>query len=191
MNNEHFFCFKAGCLWIALSVSLFLLLLAAACFWGVHLSKEDSGGASCGGTCAVSLEPASVDTVYVPKPADTVYVPVPQTVDTAKIISDYYLQKIYRDTLHLAVSTAAGRDSVRAIVTDTIWQNGIAGRRVSFTFYPKRLVRDHSVGVLSTFGYRNLAVMAEYRYRMMKMYAGYNFIDHAPVAGVGFQLFNW
>lgn len=189
MNNEHFF--KAGFFWIALSVSLFLLLLAAACFWGVHLSKDGSGGASWGGTRAVSLVSASVDTVYVPRPADTVRVPVPQTVDTAKIISDYYLQKIYRDTLLLAVSTAAGRDSVRAILTDTIWQNGIAGRQVNFTFYPKRLVRDHSVGVLSTFGYRNLAVMAEYRYRMMKMYAGYNFIDHAPVAGVGVQLFNW
>ena len=95
----------------------------------------------------MSLEPASVDTVYVPKPTDTVYVPMPQTVDTAKIISDYYLQKIYRDTLHLAVSTAAGRDSVRAIVTDTIWQNGIAGRRVSFTFYPKRRTTGKSVWI--------------------------------------------
>lgn len=166
------------------------IVLAVSFFLG-RCSSGSRGGEVLHGGTTVTVPPVSVDTVYVPQPCDTVFVPVPGRVDTSRVINDYYLQKIYRDTVFVAVNTGAGRDSARAIVTDTIYQNGIAGREVNFTFYPKRLVRDNSVGLLSTFGYHNLTIMAEYRYRMMKMYVGYNLIDHAPVAGVGFQIFSW
>lgn len=167
-----------------------VLLLAAAFFLGRCSGKNRGGEVLRKGT-SISLKPVTADTIYLPQPRDTIYVPIPQKVDTSRVIDDYYLQKIYRDTVFVAVATGAGKDSAQAVIIDTVWQNGIAGRRMNFTFYPKRLVRENSLGLLSTFGYRNLTIMAEYRYRMMKMYAGYNMIDHAPVAGVGFQLFNW
>ena len=188
-NHSYVFSFK-GCFRNIVFGFTLVLLLAAAFFLGRCSGKNRGGGVLKKGV-AVSVKPVKTDTVYTPQPKDTVYVPIPQDVDTARIIDDYYLKKIYRDTVLVAVATGAGKDSARAVITDTVWQNGIAGRRVNFTFYPKRLVRENSVGLLSTFGYRNLTIMAEYRYRMMKMYAGYNMVDHAPVAGVGFQLFNW
>ena len=189
MMDKHSFklqdCFRNVVLVLITCISL-----AVAFFLG-RCSSGHRGGEVLRVGSTVVVPPVSTDTVYVPQPRDTVYVPVPERVDTGQVINDYYLQKIYRDTVFVAVSTGAGRDSARAVVTDTIWQKGIAGRGLSFTFYPKRLVRAHSVGLLSTFGYHNLTIMAEYRYRMMKMYAGYNLIDHAPVAGVGFQIFSW
>lgn len=53
----------------------------------------------------------------------TIYVEVPATVDTAKILANYFAKNIYIDTLKL-------RDSLgHVIVEDTISQNTIFGRR--------------------------------------------------------------
>lgn len=189
MMNGHSYSYKI--VFGILTTFLFWVSsLAAVFFLGRCSAKKDGGGDFCNaGTYYVT--PIAADTFYVPTPKDTVFVPVPANVDTAAIVGDYYLQKVYRDTVLVAVASGLGRDSAEAVITDTVWQNGIAGRELRLTFYPKRLVKEHSVGLISTFGYNNLTVMAEYRYRMMKMYAGYNIIDRAPVAGIGFQLFNW
>ena len=113
--------------------------------------------------------PTTVDTIYVPLPGETVKELVPVDIDTCAIVDAYFSRH----------------------VSDTIAHNVIAGRKVSLTFTPNRLATTHSVDLLSTWGLGNTSVMAGYRYRRWSMYAGYNFSTRAPVAGVGYQLFNW
>ena len=131
-----------------------------------------------------------VDSIYVPLPAETVRVATPVRVDTQRIIADYFDRHIYRDTLRASAPGKLG-GSAEAIVCDTIAQNGIAGRSVRLTFTPNRLATARSVGLLSTWGMHNLTLMAEYRYRRWAMYAGYNFSERSPVAGVGYRLIEW
>ena len=131
-----------------------------------------------------------VDSIYVPLPAETVRVATPMRVDTQRIIADYFDRHIYRDTLRASAPGKLG-GSAEAIVCDTIAQNGIAGRSVRLTFTPNRLATARSVGLLSTWGMHNLTLMAEYRYRRWAMYAGYNFSERSPVAGVGYRLIEW
>lgn len=121
---------------------------------------------------------------YVPVPVSEKKGKIPEHIDTMETINNYYTEKTYRDTV-------VNNDTVTVAIIDTIYQNGIAGREVNFTFDSKRFVKNNSVGLLSTCGYRNLQLLGEYRYKRMKMYAGYDFVNHAPVAGVGYQLFNW
>ena len=134
--------------------------------------------------------PVTVDTKYVPTPRDTVRIEVPAEVDTTAILAEYFSKHIYRDTLRASAPGKLG-GSAEAIVVDTIAQNVIAGRSVRLTFTPNRLATTRSVDLLSTWGLGNTSLMAGYRYRRWSMYAGYNFSTRAPVAGVGYQLFNW
>lgn len=134
--------------------------------------------------------PVTVDTKYVPMARDTVRVEVPAEVDTTTILAEYFSKHIYCDTLRASAPGKLG-GSAEAIVVDTIAQNVIAGRSVRLTFTPNRLATASSVGVLSTFGLNHMAIMAEYRYDRWAFYAGYNFTEHAPLAGVGYRLFRW
>lgn len=167
------------------------LTLAVAFMLGRCSGKRGEAGQppSCDGGLP-TLHDVVVDSIYVPMPAETVRVSVPLHVDTQRVIADYFDRHIYRDTLR---ASAPGRHggSAEAIVCDTIAQNGIAGRSVRLTFTPNRLATTRSVGLLSTWGMRNLTLMAEYRYRRWTMYAGYNFSERSPVAGVGYRLVEW
>ncbi len=132
----------------------------------------------------------TVDTIYTPQPAKTLLVEVPACVDTNAIIEEYFSRHVYRDTLRASAPGKLGGSAV-AIISDTVYQNVIAGRKVSLTFTPNRLATTHSVDLLSTWGLHNTSLMAGYRYRRWTMYAGYNFSVRAPVAGVGYQLIVW
>lgn len=134
--------------------------------------------------------PTTVDTIYVPLPGETVRELVPVDIDTAAIVNAYFSRHVYRDTLRASAPGKLGGSAV-AVINDTIAHNVIAGRKVSLTFTPNRLATTRSVDLLSTWGLGNTSLMAGYRYRRWSMYAGYNFSTRAPVAGVGYQLFNW
>lgn len=134
--------------------------------------------------------PTTVDTIYAPQPAETLLVEVPAYVDTNAIIEEYFSRHVYHDTLRASAPGNLGGSAV-AIISDTVYQNVIAGRKVSLTFTPNRLATAHSVDLLSTWGLHNTSLMAGYRYRRWTMYAGYNFSVRAPVAGVGYQLIVW
>lgn len=166
----------------------FMFMLAASLWMGLrshHKPAAERGQ-------RLPVPPVKVDTIYLPSCVETIRVAVPAVVDTARVLASYFEKHAYRDTVKATVKAGPAKGQrAEVVIKDTVWQNAITGREVNFTFYPKRLVRDNSVGLSSTFGFNNLTIMAEYRYRCMKMYAGYNLIDHAPVAGVGFQLFSW
>ena len=134
--------------------------------------------------------PTTVDTIYVPLPGETVKELVPVDIDTCAIVEAYFSRHVYRDTLRASAPGKLGGSAV-AVISDTIAHNVIAGRSVSLTFTPNRLATTRSVDLLSTWGLGNTSLMAGYRYRRWSMYAGYNFSTRAPVAGVGYQLFNW
>ncbi len=134
--------------------------------------------------------PTTVDTIYVPLPQDTIRVEVPNNVDTNAIIKAYFARHVYRDTLRASAPGKLGGSAV-AVISDTVAHNVIAGRSVRLTFTPNRLATTRSVGLLSTWGLHNTTLLAEYRYRRWAMYAGYNFSERAPVAGVGYQLISW
>lgn len=134
--------------------------------------------------------PTTVDTIYVPLPGETVKELVPVDIDTSAIVDAYFSRHVYRDTLRASAPGKLGGSAV-AVISDTIAHNVIAGRSVSLTFTPNRLATTRSVDLLSTWGLGNTSLMAGYRYRRWSMYAGYNFSTRAPVAGVGYQLFNW
>ncbi len=134
--------------------------------------------------------PTTKDSIYVPLPQETVRVEVPAIVDTSAIIADYFSRRVYRDTLRASAPGKLGGSAV-AVISDTVAQNVIAGRSVCLTFTPNRLATTRSVDLLSTWGLHNTTLMAAYRYRRWAMYAGYNFSERAPVAGVGYQIIKW
>lgn len=136
------------------------------------------------------LMPATKDSIYVPLPQETVRVEVPAIVDTNAIITAYFSRHVYRDTLRASAPGKLGGSAV-AVISDTIAQNVIAGRSVRLTFTPNRLATTRSVGLLSTWGLHNTTLLASYQYRRWAMYAGYNFSERAPVAGIGYQLIRW
>ena len=176
--------------WFAIFMAI--VLTAATVLTLAHCSGED-GKAGQPPTHADGLpilHDVVVDSIYVPLPAETVRVATPVRVDTQRIIADYFDRHIYRDTLRASAPGKLG-GSAEAIVCDTIAQNGIAGRSVRLTFTPNRLATARSVGLLSTWGMLGLTLMVEYRYRRWAMYAGYNFSEHSPVAGVGYRLIEW
>ena len=158
--------------WPAL-VLVFLATLAAAFALGrctgAGSAEEPPGYPPSYDDPLLSL-PTTKDSIYVPLPQETVRVEIPAVVDTDAIITSYFSRHIYRDT---------------------VVQNVIAGRSVCLTFTPNRLATTRSVGLLSTWGLHNTTLMAAYRYRRWAMYAGYNFSERAPVAGVGYQLVRW
>lgn len=132
----------------------------------------------------------TVDTIYTPQPAKTLLVEVPAYVDTNAIIEEYFSRHVYRDTLRASAPGKLGGSAV-AIISDTVYQNVIAGRKVSLTFTPNRLATTRSVDLQSTWGLHNTTLLAAYHYRRWVMYAGYNFSERSPVAGVGYQLIRW
>lgn len=178
--------------WPAL-VLVFLATLAAAFALGrctgAGSAEEPSGYPPSYDDPLLSL-PTTKDSINVPLPQETVRVEIPAVVDTDAIISSYFSRHIYRDTLRASAPGKLGGSAV-AVISDTVAQNVIAGRSVCLTFTPNRLATTRSVDQLSTWGLHNTTLLASYHYRRWAMYAGYNFSERAPVAGVGYQLVRW
>lgn len=174
-------------------VLVFLATLAAAFTLGrctgAGSAEEPPGYPSSSYDPLLSL-PTTKDSIYVPLPQETVRVELPAVVDTDAIISSYFSRHVYRDTLRASAPGKLGGSAV-AVISDTVAQNVIAGRSVRLTFTPNRLATTRSVDLLSTWGLHNTTLLAAYHYRRWVMYAGYNFSERSPVAGVGYQLIRW
>ena len=77
-------------------------------------------------------------------------------------------------------------------ITDTVFQNALGGRTVEIEYTPKPIPqKNYRLGMSLFAGKQHLSVMGEYQYKKLKIYGGYDLIQQAPVAGIGFQLFNW
>lgn len=121
---------------------------------------------------------------YIPTPRETVQIPAPAIIDTQRVINNYYHKLVYRDTI-------VKKDIATVTLTDTIYQNAIAGRTVDVSFRPTYRIKNNAIGLLSVAGSRQLLLMGAYRYKRLLLYGGYDLVQMAPVAGIGYQLFNW
>lgn len=117
----------------------------------------------------------------VPYPVVVIRSIAPPDVDTAKVITDYFLKRVYKDTL---INT----DLLMVSVTDTVTENALLARKINYTYsYPQitksaknRLyLNADSRGVISASGtHKNLMISA-----------GYDPVNKLPVLGFGIKLF--
>ena len=121
---------------------------------------------------------------YVPLPAETIHVPVPGAVDTVYVLKEYFTKKVYRDTI-------ANNDTLQVIVRDTVWQNGISDRVVSYVFNPEAVVKKHSVGVGGIAGAHSFGVMGVYRHGRLAIGGGWDFQERGGRIGVVYNIFEW
>lgn len=127
----------------------------------------------------------SIIEIPVPYPVVEVQVPVPAKVDTAAILADYYVQRMYDDTL---VNT----EFVTLMLCDTVYNNKLLGRTVHYSLsIPTTKMPEHEVMVTGDFGYHNQTVVAGYRYKKLQFRAGYDFYNKAPMVGIGLTLARW
>lgn len=135
------------------------------------------------------METVRIDTIVitdsvikrVPYPVDVIRTIPPVDVDTAKVISDYFLKRVYKDTL-------INNEVLVVSVTDTVSENTLLERKVNYTYsYPKitqsaknRLYLNvDSRGVMSVSGtHKNLMISA-----------GYDAVNKLPILGLGIKLF--
>lgn len=121
---------------------------------------------------------------YIPMSAETIRIQMPSTVDTVKVIQEYFTQKVYRDTV-------LQNDTVTLVLQDTVWQNSIADRTVSLTFNASRFTKANSVSVGTVVGFQQADLLASWRHRRWQLSAGWNFVDRSPVVGASYTLFEW
>lgn len=127
----------------------------------------------------------SIIEIPVPSPAVEVQVPVPAEVDTAAILADYYVQRMYNDTL-------VDNEFVTLMLRDTVYNNKLLGRTVHYNLsIPTKKMPEHEVLVTGDFGYRSQTVMAGYRYKKLQFRAGYDFYNKSPMVGIGLTLARW
>lgn len=125
-----------------------------------------------------------VDTVYKDAPViiKQIPVPVPINVDTAAILAAYYTQRIYDDTL-------INVPDIYVSLRDTVYQNRLLGRA---TVYKVNLpVYRHALSLGMTVGFRNISVMAGYRYKRTEYIGGYDLFNRAAFVGAKYNLFQW
>jgi hypothetical protein len=122
-------------------------------------------------------------TRYVPTPAKIISVPLPAKIDSQTVIRNYYNKVVYRDT---AMNNKQGK----VILTDTIYNNTILSRKVDVDLVPP-VVRNNRFSVFTVAGIKNVSLMGCFQFKKMQIMGGYDFVNKAPVAGFGLQLFNW
>lgn len=127
----------------------------------------------------------SIIEIPIPSPSVEVRVPVPAEVDTAAILSDYYIQRMYEDTL-------INNEFVTLMLRDTVYNNKLLGRTVHYNLsIPTTKIPEQELMVTGDFGYRNQTVMAGYRYKRLQFRAGYDFYNKAPMVGIGLTIAKW
>lgn len=158
--------------------SLFVLIMYLS--WSVGY-RDGIRQAPSGDTIRID----SIIKVPVPSPVVEVPVPVPANVDTAAILSDYYTQRMYDDTL-------INDQFVTLMLRDTVYNNKLLGRTVHYNLsMPTIKVPTHEITVTGDFGYRNQTVMAGYKYKKLQFRAGYDFYNKSPMIGVGLTIARW
>jgi hypothetical protein len=122
---------------------------------------------------------------YVPTPVTTIHTTLPSKIDSQTVIRNYYNKTVYRDT-------AVNNKMAKVVVTDTVYQNAIAGRTIDVDFTPPAIkYKNNRVSLFTVDSYKQITLMGAYQYKKMILMGGYDFVNKAPVLGVGYQLFNW
>ena len=134
------------------------------------------------------------DTIYVDGPVveKEVYVPVPGRVDTVEVVRDYYMERVYHDTIKV-------NDYVTLMVKDTVYKNKLQSAKYDLltdfsTFSPTPIQANDKHNALSLgldAGYEHLSLRAGYEWGKMGIEGGYDFINKAPVVGVKLNVLQW
>lgn len=121
-------------------------------------------------------------TAYHPVPSDTIYIPVPAIVDTAAVLSDYFSQKVYIDTIPLDIYGSV-------TVIDTLYQNGIDNRQVEYSINIPAYTTNKKVHFLAGgFIWKDGAgVMGSIKFKKLMMSAGYDFVNKSPAAAIQYE----
>lgn len=122
--------------------------------------------------------------VYVPEPEIIeVYIPEPpELIDTAAIIQDYLMAKVYNDTL-------ISNSEITAVLKDTVYQNSILGRSFIYTLStPVLKCQQRPVSLFLAADSRYTASLIITRDRWL-IQGGYDFKNKAPYLGIGFKLY--
>ena len=178
-NNEPRFWHKA--------FGVIALIVAVVIMTGVKQCKEPEA--------VVEVEHVrEFDTIYINRPAEveTVYIPVPGDVDTVEVVSDYYTERIYRDTVTV-------NNYVSVVVHDTVYNNKLQSVKYDFltdfdTFSPIPIQANskHNAIVLGfDAGFEHIALKAGYEWGKMGVEGGYDFVNKAPVVGLKFKVLQW
>ncbi len=138
------------------------------------------------------------DTTFLPAPPVLQYIPCPvlrdlTAEDTARIIADYFASYVFLDTL---VHT----DNLTVTVKDTVRENRLHGREVSYRYVdPVPVVVPtspttrgrNSIGISAYAMPESALVLIDYSRDRWRFSAGYDFRAKAPAVGVGYRLFGW
>lgn len=124
------------------------------------------------------------DTVYLPGPVITkeIPVPVPADVDTAAILAAYHTQRIYSDSL---VSTP----EVQVMVVDTVYQNQLLGRRVSWQL--NRPVHNRAISLGGAVAPQGIFMSVGYRTKKWFVVGGYDLYNKAVMVSAHYDIFQW
>ncbi|MBQ9641527.1 MAG: hypothetical protein IJV06_08195 [Bacteroidaceae bacterium] len=166
---------------------LLLMVLCFVCGWECGRSR---------GACSVRVDTVRVGgVVYVPGPrlVETVHDTVPAVVDTMGIVRAYYARNVYRDTVRI-------KEYGVLTVTDTVWMNGLTGRRVDWNLdVPQLVLSSPQSGkapgargswgcAVGGFGWRGgMGVLGSVRYRHLQLLGGYDFVNTSPLVGVQYS----
>ena len=117
--------------------------------------------------------------VPVPVPGKTIYVNVPTDVDTSAILREHYSKNIYQDTL-------VNDNRLRLVLRDTVFNNRLTGRTLYYDYLYQNITYCNNEIVLNAYlGMHLQSVMAGYKKKRWKYYAGYEFYSRTPMNGIG------
>ena len=124
------------------------------------------------------------DTMYLPGPVITkqIPVPVPADVDTAAILAAYHTQRIYNDSL---LSTP----DIQVVVVDTVYQNQLLGRRVSWQL--NKPVHNRAISLGTSVAPNGIFMSVGYRSHRWTFTGGYDVYNKAVMVSAHYDIFQW
>lgn len=108
---------------------------------------------------------------------------IPADVDTAAILTDYFLEKQYLDTI-------IERPYLRVELTDVISRNTLLDRTVVVD-YRQPVIYNNVLALGSLLGPNNCIVLAGYRRKSWEFKAGYDLYNRSVVVGLSKDLWRW
>ena len=108
---------------------------------------------------------------------------IPADVDTAAILTDYFLEKKYLDTI-------IERPYLRVELTDVISRNTLLDRTVVVD-YRQPVIYNNVLALGSLLGPNNCIVLAGYRRKSWEFKAGYDLYNRSVVVGLSKDLWRW
>lgn len=126
------------------------------------------------------------DTIYrlLPQPIREVRVEVPASIDTAKILDEYYTQRAYADTIVIP-------QFATITLRDTIFCNRLVGRMIVSEVWQPPIAKRFSLSVGAAIGRHTTSLSAQLRCKSNQIGLGYDFHNRGIIATYQRQLFAW